>query len=1005
MQRFIDFLRTAKLPGAHLVHHRFLPGRGAVSGSLAEPLAPHLREALARLGISRLYRHQAEALAGCRRGENVVIATPTASGKSLVYNLALMEFLGKEAGGRGLYLFPLKALAQDQYQSFVALNEELPPERRLQVAVYDGDTPPNERRRIKENLPHLIISNPDMLHLGLLPFHHQWETFFRGLRLVVVDEVHTYRGVFGSHIAQIFRRLQRICRLYSSRPQYILLSATIANAEEFASRLAGLPFRAVETNGAPQAGRHFFFINPESSAANVAAKLFIQAVKGGLKAIAFTQARKVTEILHMTVAQSAPEIASRVSSYRAGFLAEERRDIERGLASGAVVGVISTSALEMGIDIGGLDVCILVGYPGTIINTWQRSGRVGRGGQESAVVLVGQPDALDQYFMHHPEDFFRRPFETAVVDPDNPEVVDAHLPCAAAETPLRESVDLISSAVAARVSALEANGQLLRSAAGDEWYAARRQPHRLVDIRSVGPGFTILKAAEGSRRASARHRWPSAESQEPTVTRSVPEVVGKNDGVRVFKECHPGAVYLHRGQQYLVTELDLERRNVMVRPTQARYYTRALSTKETDILMVEQSRPVKNFLARLGRVRVTEQVVGYEKRKLYSGELLDTQPLELPRQTFETVGLWLEIEDLFQEMLRERRLHFMGGIHALEHAMISMFPLFALCDRNDVGGIAVPRHAQIQKSAVFIYDGTPGGVGLAARGFDLIENLLEKTGELIASCPCDMGCPSCIHSPKCGSGNKPLDKAAALFLVRALLGEIPLAVETTGSDEPELEAAAERPVEAPARETAVAFLDIETQRLAEEVGGWGNVHLMRLAVAVVYDQAKDRFQVYPEERAGELVRDLQTFDLIVGFNVKGFDYRVLGAYSPFDFRALPTFDLLEDIHRRLHFRLSLGHLSEHTLGRGKSADGIQAVRWFREGNLEAVVEYCKDDVVATRELFEFGRKNGHLVFRNREGQAVRLPVVWNLEEIVREAKGTASALAAQLRERSLTGRR
>jgi DEAD/DEAH box helicase domain-containing protein len=487
------------------------------------------------------------------------------------------------------------------------------------------------------------------------------------------------------------------------------------------------------------------------------------------------------------------------------------------------------------------------------------------------------------------------------------------------------------------------------------------------------------------------------------VTRSVPEVVGKNDGVRVFKECHPGAVYLHRGQQYLVTQLDLERRNVMVRPTQARYYTRSLSTKETEILTVERSRPVKNFLARLGRLRVTEQVVGYEKRNLYNGELLDTQPLELPRQTFETVGLWLEIEDLLQEMLREQKLHFMGGIHALEHAMISMFPLFALCDRNDVGGIAVPRHAQLQKSAVFVYDGTPGGVGLAARGFDMIENLLQKTGELIASCPCDMGCPSCIHSPKCGSGNKPLDKAAALLLVRALLGEIPLAMEAAaGPGDLELGATPERPVETTARETAVGFLDIETQRLAEEVGGWGNVHLMRLAVAVVYDQLKDSFHVYPEERAGELVRDLQTFDLIVGFNVRGFDYRVLGAYTPFDFRALPTFDLLEDIHRRLGFRLSLGHLIEHTLGRGKSADGVQAVRWFREGNLEAVVEYCKDDVAATRELFEFGRQKGHLIYLNREGQAVRLPVRWDLEEMVEEAKGTASAVAG--RRPSVTGK-
>jgi DEAD/DEAH box helicase domain-containing protein len=354
-------------------------------------------------------------------------------------------------------------------------------------------------------------------------------------------------------------------------------------------------------------------------------------------------------------------------------------------------------------------------------------------------------------------------------------------------------------------------------------------------------------------------------------------------------------------------------------------------------------------------------------------------------------------------MLRKQRLHFMGGIHALEHAMISMFPLFALCDRNDIGGIAVPRHGQIHKSAIFIYDVTPGGVGLAARGFDLIEELLQKTGELIASCACDAGCPSCIHSPKCGSGNKPLDKAAALLVTRALLGEVPLTLEVAPGAEGEPPVVLEGPVPSPVKERSVAFLDTETQRLADEVGGWGNVHLMRLAVAVLYDQLEDRFSVYLEERAGELVKDLQAFDLVVGFNIKGFDYRVLGAYTPFDFRALPTFDILEDIHRRLGFRLSLGHLAEHTLGRRKSADGIQAVRWFREGNLAAVIDYCRDDVAATRELFEFGREKGHLIYLSRDGQAVRLPVRWDLDEMVEAAKGAASALAG--RHPSVNGRR
>jgi len=715
----------------------------------------------------------------------------------------------------------------------------------------------------------------------------------------------------------------------------------------------------VEENGAPQAARHFFFINPDISAATVAARLFVKALQSNLKTIAFTQARKLTEIMHMNVAEAAPEIASKVSSYRAGFLAEERRDIEKGLASGSVAGVISTSALEMGIDIGGLDVCILVGYPGTIINTWQRSGRVGRGRSDSLVILIAQPDALDQYFMRHPEDFFHRPFEAAVVDPNNSEVLDAHLPCAAAEIPLHGSDDLYSNGglLASRAPVLEAKGALLRSAEGNTWYAARQRPQRLVDIRSVGEGYVILDG-------------------------STEKAIGKNDGVRVFKECHKGAIYLHRGRQHLVTQLDLKRKNVFAKPTKVRYYTRALSEKETEILSVEQSRPVANFIVRLGRVRVTEQVVGYEKRNLYSGELLDSLTLDLPSQSFETIGFWLEIDDILQQMVRQKKLHFMGGIHALEHALISMFPLFALCDRNDIGGIAVPLHIQLQKSAVFIYDGYPGGVGLAARGFDMIEELLKKTVELIAACPCDLGCPSCIHSPKCGAGNKPLDKAAALFLARGLLGELPLELKL--KEENQFVVADELVGEKRSGEPNVAFFDLETQRLAEEVGGWGNVHLMRLAVGVLYDKGSNGFEVFAEEQVENLIERLRGYDLVVGFNIKRFDYRVLGAYTGFDFGELPTFDILEDIYQRLGFRLSLGHLAEQTLGRAKVADGIQAVRWLREGKLDAVVGYCKDDVAITRDLFDFGLSHGYLIYETKDGQQVRLPVNWNLENILRE---------------------
>ena len=397
--------------------------------------------------------------------------------------------------------------------------------------------------------------------------------------------------------------------------------------------------------------------------------------------------------------------------------------------------MISTSALEMGIDIGSLDVCILVGYPGSIINTWQRGGRVGRSQQESAIFFVAQPDALDQYFIRHPENFFERGFETAVVDPDNSPILKAHLTCAAAELPLsREDPFFTWERCGPELTALEKEGKLLRNAAGDGWISARKNPHREVNIRSMGESFTIMEGQKG-------------------------KVIGTLDRLRAFSECHPGAIYLHRAVQFLVEELDLFEKNVYVKPREVNYYTRILAQKETEIIEKEKVRPVGNFLINFGRVLVTETFTGYEKRAIYGQELLGTYPLELPSQTFETRGLWIEVEEALQEQMKAGHFQVMGSLHALEHAAISMFPLYALCDRGDIGGICYVHHPQVGKGAIFIYDGVPGGVGLAERGFEIIEDLLQRTIDLITECDCEEGCPSCIHSPQCGSGNKPLDKA------------------------------------------------------------------------------------------------------------------------------------------------------------------------------------------------------------------------------------------------------
>ncbi|MBW1714069.1 MAG: DUF1998 domain-containing protein, partial [Deltaproteobacteria bacterium] len=677
-------------------------------------------------------------------------------------------------------------------------------------------------------------------------------------------------------------------------------TATIDNPGSLGQVLLGREVEAVTESGAPQSGRWFMFVNPDLSAAHTAARLLVRAVKAGLKTIVFTQARKVTELIHMWSTSMAKGL--KISSYRAGFLPQERRRIEADLASGKLDGVVSTSALELGIDIGSLDLCLLVGYPGTVVTTWQRAGRVGRLERPSAVVLIAQPDALDQYVVRHPDQFFRRGFEPAVVDPDNPEVVGPHLVCGAAEIPLpSDDMTFGLSSKKELLDKLQKERRLILTTDQKLYLSARSRPQARVNIRSVGQSFTILTSR--GRRA-----------------------IGTLDGVRAFKECHPQAIYLHLGQQHLVDELDIENRNVLVHPAEVDYYTRVMADKETEILEVLDSRPRPNFVVRLGKLKVTEQVTGFEKRRIRGQELLSVHSLELPPQTFETVGLWIEIEPEIKDLVVAERGHFMGGIHALEHAAIAMFPLLALCDRNDVGGIAYPLHPQVGRAAVFIYDGYPGGVGLAKTGFERIEELLAKARQMVADCECEEGCPSCIHSPKCGAGNKPLDKAACLVTLETLLGQRAWARADKEQEQGIVLGVQEsRPsIKTPRPGLSLGVFDLETQRLAQEVGGWNKTHLMGLAVAVVYDGRTDDYLVFQENQVKDLLALLIDLPLVVGFNHKRFDFQVLSAYTDFDFSSLPNLDLWEDIEQAYGFRLSLNHLAQETLGQAKSASGLES---------------------------------------------------------------------------------
>lgn len=953
-----------------------------------------LRSAYRARGIEMLYSHQARALAALDAGRHVVLSTPTASGKTLVYGLPVMQRLTDGKARHTLCLFPLRALERDQRDRFQADASACGLDPESVVRVYDGDTPTGERRRIRQAPPPVLITTPDMLHAGILPRHRQWKTLFEGLDLIVVDELHTYRGIFGAHIAQVLRRLLRIAAEHGSAPRIVAASATVANPGELAQALFGVPFEVIERDGSPRPRRHVVLLNPKASPYTTAAKLFRNAVRAGLRTIAFTKARRVTELMHSWVVDAEPELGDRITSYRAGFLAAERREIEQRLFSGDLVGVISTSALEMGIDVGGLDVCILVGYPGSQVATWQRGGRVGRA-REGAVFLIAQPDALDQYLVSHPREVFDRGYEPAILDPYQPEVCAAHLPCAADEIPLRASEAWLDEGETKRnVERLEHDGKLLQSEMGNEWFSARRLPHRDVDLRQAGSSFEITLETDSEKAPR----------------------IGTIGSARVYAECHEGAVYLHRGRQYLVRELDVEAKCVRVRAVNINWFTRALSSKETEILSRDETRPLGNIRLVRGRLRVTTTLSGYERRRVQGQELLGSEPLDLPPTSMETAGLWLEIPDEIPGALRGEDFHPMGGLHAVEHATLALFPLFALCDRHDVGGITTLHHPQVGRAAIFLYDGQAGGLGLATGLFDRVEGLLETTLARIRDCACEEGCPSCVHSPKCGSGNRPIDKRGATRALELLLGLAPLEIA-----EPEESPAKPQPSEGPAplRPSAIrsiggdvasesgapaprlAFFDLETQRSAEEVGGWHNAHLMRVALAVTYDSADDAFTTWREARVAGLIDTLKRADLVIGFNIKGFDYRVLRGYSDLDWSHVATFDLLEAIHQRIGFRLPLAHLAQENLGADKSADGLQSLRWWKEGRIDEIERYCQKDVELLRDLFWHACEQGHLLFRTKGGERVRIPTPWSLSQLMERAQShprreTKSAAIASL---------
>ncbi len=973
---YLRHLKTTPLGDAIVHEETIAPLPERLAGNI-DHLGPDVRRVMDAAGIPNLWTHQEEALRHIRAGRNVVLATPTASGKTLVYNAAVVSSLIQDPGGHALYIFPLKALEHDQLDELRSVlrnlghvaDGALPP---LTVDVYDGDTKSHHRQKIKEHPPNILIATPDMLHAGILAFHEAWEGFFKHLKYVVIDELHTYSGIFGSHILHVLRRLNRICAACGSRPQFITCSATIGNPQELAGKLFNRDFVAVTDSGAPAAPRHFVFLNPAESPNTVAARLLQTSVAQQLRTIVFTRARVITELIYRWATQGRPELRDLISSYRAGYMPEERRQIEASLLSGDLLGVVSTSALELGIDIGGLDVCVLVGYPGSIVNTWQRAGRVGRSGREALVLLIASRDALDQFFMNHPGHFFERHIENAVVDPTNKYIVKSHMVCAAREIPL--TLDEPEYDIPGWQTALEeltAEGEILQSADGDTFFAARKQPHRLVNMRTIGESWSICldRGGEGKKI-----------------------VIGTVSGGQLYTECHEGALYLHRGRQYLIGERNPVKRQIDIQQVDVPYYTRPKQEKETEVIEELRSKPMHGYMARIGRLLVSSQVIAYEKVRVGDQAILSRHPLESPVETFETVGFWIEMEDAFKKDLKANGFHHMGSLHATEHAVKALFPLLALSKQTDVGGICYPVHPQFGKGAIFIYDQYPGGIGLAETGFDMLDRLFELTLEMVGNCDCVEGCPSCIHFPTCGAGNKPLDKAGCVHLLELLTGRRELATEARQQEpiesEPPIYADWEEdvgppPDTDPLQEPHVVVFDLETQLSAAEVGGWNKTYLMRMSCGIAWDSREDRFVTYLEDQVDGLIALLQRADLIVGFNIIGFDYSVLRGYTRFDFRELNTLDMLRDIRQHLKYRVSLDSLSKATLNTPKSADGLDALRWWKQGRLDLIEKYCRDDVKLTRDIFRHGVDKGYLLFDRKNEGRMRVPVGWVVSDLCR----------------------
>ena len=891
------------IPGfrERLMHSELIAPRAAQYADPVELLPPILAAALQARGITRLYAHQSAALDAARSGAHCGIVTATASGKTLCYQLAVLETLLEDPANRALFLFPTKALAQDQLRSLHNLlgaldstylatenteNTEnkrahkqtfvraVPSVASITAATLDGDTPHSQRSMVRARTQ-IILSNPDMLHRSVLPDHGRWASWLARLRFVVLDEAHVYRGVFGTHVALIMRRLQRLCAHYGSAPQFICCSATSANPEEHLQALVGAPVTVINEDGAPQGRRQFVFWNPpmieqpvassrqsagsrrsqeylqtadgqlptgRRRSTNIeAAQVLANLVRSGVKTLCFTRTRRGAELVLRYTREALEQttddrrltpdhlnaslvvsgqrsvvsgLSSRVAAYRAGYAIEDRRRLEQAFMSGEILGLVSTNALELGVDIGGVDAVVISGFPGSIASTWQQAGRAGRSQGESLAVLVAQDDPLDQFYMRHPEQFFTRPHEHARVALSNPYILRDQLLCAAGELPLHDADETwFGPTYVALRDFLLWRGDMLELHDGRITSAANR-PAADVNIRTADGASVALRDADSGR------------------------TIEQLSASRAPFEIYPGAVYLHQGDSYVVNTLN--RAHADARRAQVNYYTQPREETDIEIERVQQQRAVGPAALHLGVVQVTRFITGYRRKEHYTEAVLSEHDLSLPPQTFRTIAVWWTVpEDVCRRVEQACGGGHTGSpvqdaLHAMEHAAIGLLPFFAQCDRADIGGLSIALHPETGAATIFVYDGVPGGVGIAQVGYEQAEEWWAQTRALLMDCPCADGCPACIQSPKCGNGNQHLSKAGALALASLLLGHaIPPA---------DLRALRAEPTSAVSAESTLADLRGRLQRVRATPAGPRRAALLialRYRLATERDNAAD----------------------------------------------------------------------------------------------------------------------------------------------------------------------